>query len=269
MKWGVRRYQKKDGTLTAAGKAHRKSAKETAKLDRNKSDKTELAFFTLKTAMDVSRMDAVSLSSDAYRLTQAGQSYVKTKLYAKEREGCKVDKKTGLLLKNKEMSREDDIARVNPAVHNFDKNTKNNCMLCTSTYDLRRRGYEVTARKALYGYEENDITSWYPKAKVNEITGLNEKGKPSKKAMIKQVKSELVKQGDGARGNLIVRWSRMKGGHSVAYEIVNGELVIMDTQVNKTYSKPEYFLKRCSPTVKYARLDNVPFDPKGIKEVAR
>ena len=259
--------------MTAAGKAHRKSseekAKEKAKLNRNKSDKTELAFFTLKTALDASRMDAISLSSDAYRLSQAGQSYVKTKLYAKDRENCKVDKKTGLLLKSKEMSREEDIARVNPSVHNFDKNTKNNCMLCTSTYDLRRRGYEVTARKALYGYKENDITSWYPKAKVKEITGLNEKGKPSKKAMINQVKSELVKQGDGARGNLIVRWARMKGGHSVAYEVVNGELVIMDTQVNKTYSKPDYFLKRCSPTVKYARLDNVEFDPKGIKEVVR
>ena len=274
MKWGVRRYQNSDGSLTAAGKVRyagtdSKAASDTSdNRDHSKSDKTPLAWFATSAAVHIMQMNPVGLATDAARLVQAGADYVKDKKYTKEREGSSVDDKTGFSLKKREMTVQEDSARVNPLVHNFDNNTKNNCMLCTSAYDLRRRGYDVKAKKASSGYFTEELLAWYPKAKINKVTGINEKGKPSTKDMTTKLKSELVKQGDGARGNLMIKWAGTRGGHSVAYEVTNGSLRIIDAQINKIYDNPDRFLRRCTNEVEYARLDNVSFNLKTIKEVA-
>ena len=276
MKWGVRRYQNKDGSLTATGKRRYSSgtrygaenSDKTSERDHSKSNKSPLAWFATSAALDILSLNPIGLTQDSIRLIKAGSSYVKAKVYDKERGNEHIDKETGFFIKSKNMSQEEDSARVNPLVHNFDENTKNNCMLCTATYDLRRRGYDVRARKASYGYRTDDLLHWYPEAKVNKISGMNENGKPSHRDMMEKVKTELVKQGEGARGNLMIRWSNMSGGHSVAYEIQNGNLKIIDAQINKIYSNPESFLRHCSADIKYARLDNVEFDEQKIKEVA-
>lgn len=279
MKWGVRRSPAQLGHRTSSKKsrsgprygASKKDTKSTSKnnRDHSKSDKSELISFVENVALDVVYLNPVGAVIDTGRLIQAGESAIKSKFYEKERKQCQRDKKTGFLLKNQERTQKEDAARVNPSVHNFDANTKNNCMLCTATYDLRRRGYEVQAKKASYGYLTKDVKAWYPKAKIRKISGENAKGKPSTKEMIPKLKNALLKQGEGARGNLMVTWKNMAGGHSVAYEVTDGNLRIIDAQVNKIYSNPDSFLKRCSPTVEYARLDNVGFSNKNIKEVAR
>ena len=275
MKWGVRRYQNKDGTLTNAGKKRYKNGtygsadiQTTSDRDHSKSDKTPLAMMAVNVAIDVLMLNPVGAAQDIGRLAQAGKSAVKTSIYKKDRENCQIDKKTGFAIKSKEMTQQQDASRVNPMVHNFDNNTKKNCMLCTATYDLRRRGYEVMAKKASYGYFDEDVKAWYPKAKVVSIKGINEKGKPSTKAMMTSLKNDLIKQGDGARGNLMITWKNLRGGHSVAYEVSNGQVKIVDAQIGKIYNNPDSFLKQCSANVTYARLDNINFDPKTIKEVA-
>lgn len=275
MKWGVRRYQNKDGTLTTAGKTRLKNniygtgdSKTISKHDHSKSDKSPLAMMLVNMGLDIVKMNPIALTADTAILIKAGESHVKNKFYNDERKKCKVDDKTGFLIKNKEMNKKQDASRVNPMVHNFDNNTKRNCMLCTAAYDLRRRGYEVRAKKASYGYNINDFKTWYPKAKWNTVKGVNEKGKPSTKNMISNLKNDLIKQGEGARGNIVITWSKMRGGHSVAYEISNNRLHIIDAQTGKIYDSPDNFLKRCSPEVEYARLDNIDFNVKTIKEVA-
>lgn len=270
MKWGVRRYQNKDGSLTPAGKKrYEGDTKFDTGRDHSQSDKSPLALFLTYTAIDIMRMNPVGLVNDCAMLVRAGEAHVKTKIYDKERDGCSVDSKTGLLLKNRDMSMKQDIARVNPSVYNFDNNTKRNCMLCTSAYDLRRRGYEVRANKASFGYQSNDVLAWYPNAKVNKVTGINDNGRPSNKLAITNLKNELIKQGNGARGNLMVTWSGMRGGHSMAYEVQNGKVVIVDAQINKIYTNPDSILRRCTNEFEYARLDNVEINNKNIREVAR
>jgi hypothetical protein len=272
MKWGVRRYQSKDGKLTSAGKKRYSStavaSTSQASRDHSRSDKSELAKLSMNVIADLMTLNPVGAALDIARLSQAGESYVKSKIYDKEREGCKVDMTTRFRLKEREMSIKQDAVRVNAAVHNFDSNTKNNCMLCTATYDLRRRGYEVKAKKASYGYLSEEFNAWYPNAKLNKITGLNEKGKPSVSDMITKTKTELVKQGNGARGNLMVTWRGMRGGHSVAYEIVNDKLMIVDAQIGKIYNNPDSLLRKCSNEIEYMRLDDTTFDRKTIREVA-
>lgn len=275
MKWGVRRYQNEDGTLTNAGKNRYKNSiygsayvKTTSDRDHSKSDKTPLAMMAVNVALDVLMLNPIGAAQDIGRLVQAGKSAVKTSIYKKDRENCQIDKETGFAIKSKEMTQQQDASRVNPMVHNFDNNTKKNCMLCTATYDLRRRGYEVMAKKASYGYFDEDVKAWYPKVKVVSIKGVNEKGKPSTKSMMISLKNDLIKQGDGARGNLMITWKNLRGGHSVAYEVLNGQVKIVDAQIGKIYNNPDSFLKQCNANVTYARLDNINFDSKTIKEVA-
>jgi hypothetical protein len=272
MRWGVRRYQKKDGTLTIAGKNRKTQqtiTKKSGDRDHSQSDKSEIldALYTLA----LSVYNPIALVSSVDRLGKAGYAAAKTSIYNKDREGCKTDKKTGLLLKKKTMSSEEDRARVNPSFYNFDANTKNNCMLCTCAYDLRRRGYEVRAKKASYGYHQKEINAWYPKAKLKTINdvpdGKNIIFETTKKETITKVKNELIKQGNGARGNMMIVWKHTTAAHSVAYEVSNNNVTFIDAQCNKTYKDPDSFLKKCAPTFTYARLDNVDFNTKNIKEV--
>lgn len=199
-----------------------------------------------------------------------------------------VDKTTGFKRKTKQMSRQEDLNQVNPGFYNWNTNTKNNCMLCTTTYDLRRRGYDVTANKATHGFETEALTDWYPNAEIKtvktepipQIEGdyitLNDEywaEQPERaKKNAENLLNELEKQPEGARGNLMVTWAGFSGGHSMAYEIVNGEVMILDGQSNTIYdSESEIMdlLSNCDGDLQYARLDNVDVNPEAIKRASK
>ena len=257
MKWGVRRYQNADGSLTSAGKKRYGSGR-----DHSQSNKSEIAELVALSIISLATLNPIGATGAIVRLVQAGKSNSNFKKFDTERTGCDRDSKTGFLIKKKDYTAEEDAARVNPLVKNFDTNTKNNCMLCTAAYDLRRRGYEVRAKKASYGYMPSELKVWYPKAKIKQAIGL------SNKEMRESLKENLIAQGDGARGNLMVQWKYGYGGHSMAYEVQNGSYRIIDAQSNKIYTNPDRILKQCTNFIEYARLDNVQFSPKYIKEVA-
>lgn len=160
-----------------------------------------------------------------------------------------VDKKTGLKLIQGDHSETDDLAKVNPGYKNFSDTTKNNCMLCTTTYDLRRRGYDVTVGGANDGYYEGTMMSWYkgePKLKV-----MDSASSTSKKY------KELQALPEGSRGNLCVQW-KQGGGHSMFFEIKDGDVIIRDGQTNKMYKggQAKQILKETG-MCKYVRLDNL------------
>lgn len=160
-----------------------------------------------------------------------------------------VDKKTGLKLIQGDHSETDDLAKVNPGYKNFSETTKNNCMLCTTTYDLRRRGYDVTVGGANDGYYEGTMMSWYkgePKLKV-----MDSASSTSKKY------KELQALPEGSRGNLCVQW-KQGGGHSMFFEIKDGDVIIRDGQTNKMYKggQAKQILKETG-MCKYVRLDNL------------
>ena len=209
----------------------------------------------------------------AIRAGKAIKSHYNTKKYNAERESNPIDKKTGFHKKTIKMDEAEDLKRVNPEINNFNSNTKSNCMLCTTAYELRRRGYDVRAEKAGIGYDDNDINRWFPDAKLKSIDmgKENQLGKTISatvglnnnyaKEVIKSIEKD---QPNGARGNLIVRWGG-GGAHSMVYEIKNNKLVILDSQLNKIYTNPEKVLRSCI-NVQYARLDNLRFNTKSIKE---
>ncbi|WP_458459239.1 toxin glutamine deamidase domain-containing protein [Pseudobutyrivibrio sp.] len=204
----------------------------------------------------------------AYAAMRAGQSaYSKhmTKKYDAERDANPIDKKTGFHVKQEYMDEAEDAKRVNPEYLNFNSNTKSNCMLCTSAYELRRRGYDVRAEKAGIGYQDTDLERWFPNVKIEHMNVeanllTNNLSKANARKVVSQIENS---QPDGARGNIMVYFG--VGGHSMAYEIKNGKMEIVDAQSGKVYKDPESILMTCSG-VDVARLDHLKFDPKYIKE---
>ena len=249
---------------------------------RQKNNKNHLISNLVQIGVGIATLNPLLIGEGAYYIAK-GPAAQKAENENEERiKKLKVDKKTGLHLKDGEMSRDEDMKKVNPGFYNFDSNTKNNCMLCTTAYDLRRRGYDVAANKVSLGYEAKDIKRWYPKAKIQEIGNAydiinNEDTSKLKKAgqrlsLIYGIKSPIrdrtietiKKQGEGARGNLMIQFTDNWGGHSVAYEVEDGQVVIRDCQVGRKARKPDAYLDQCFKAT-VVRLDNVAFNPNTIK----
>ena len=165
---------------------------------------------------------------------------------------CIKDPETGVYKKNREYSQDEDTKSVNPAYKTYSQSARNNCMCCTTAYELRRRGYEVIANRAAAGYEHDRLKEWFKDPKI-------EYEDP------KTAKESIIKQGDGARGNIMI--SMWFGGHSMVYEVENGQLVVRDCQSGKIYrgKKNDRFFEM-SKIVAYARTDNLEINWDAVKE---
>ena len=308
-KWGVRRFQNEDGTLTPEGKERyykgdgqpgffEKQRIKKAELadritsnfekedltnivDRNKSKETKVRVEDIATDIAltiINPLNAAYLAADGIGAIAAK---VKTNNYFKKRpEKSELDSETGLYMK-KEGSYTDkqDIAAINPGYLDLTQNTKSNCMLCSTTYDMRKRGYDVTAQLDSEGYSFPDLKRWYPKAELKTNTRYDENGHVLKqKEYVQKSINNLLSQGEGARGNIML-WFGHGCGHSIAYEIKDGKLMFIDGQSGQVYkqgkssalntSTPESFLNKTLVN-SYARLDNIDPDiEKIIKECVR
>lgn len=325
-KWGVRRFQNKDGTLTAEGRKRygvgTEVVKEKLKEKGIEPKKTETAepakspkadkpperkltfrerSLTREAKAAESSLNLLEFEAQVDRTrtkeNDSGKRYgeralfyaltlnplgvadlaahgvmsavakAKVNKYMTEREeNSEKDPKTGLYLKKDgQYDEKQDLAAVNPGYLDMNSNSKNNCMLCTTTYELRKRGYDVTAQLDSVGYSFPDLKRWYPKAKVERISRFNEDGIGiSKKEYMAKTINALEKQGNGAHGNVMVCWNA-GGAHSVYYEVQNGKVIFKDGQTGKTYLNPEKLLINTRAS-SYARLDNVKPDMKKIKE---
>lgn len=182
--------------------SYRKSEEE-----HQKSNKKELRKFILKTLNDDLEGNKLGLIKDSIRAGEAVVAGIKTWMNDRRISKLESDSENSeLKIKDRHWTEEEDMAAVNPSYRNFDTNTKNNCMLCTTTYDLRRRGYDVTAEKASSGYYTNEIRRWYPDAKTKKAYTASTYSDLSKAAngknteCTKNTVKALLKQPDGAIG---------------------------------------------------------------------
>lgn len=266
-KWGVRNgppYPIKPGKKRRRSKPVYGSLKDL--------DYKDIAFTTYNLAAGLGGLyvgfmtaDITTMVYGAAATVTAGSRFVKAAFgYSKDaiaenrlkKSSLEVDKKTGFHKKQEgagDTSIAEDMTAVNPGYNNFSAATKNNCMLCTSTYDLRRRGFDVKANTSKVGFMDSAVNKWYPKAKIESSSRAS-------------IRSDLLKQGEGARGNLMFSWSsNPASGHSIAYEIRDGKVHLIDCQIGKEHN---FLLMNRATNIRYARLDNVDFDPEAIKEVA-
>jgi hypothetical protein len=170
--------------------------------------------------------------------------------------------------------------------------TKMNCRRCTFAYEMRRRGMDVQATRTTSGSGQNasgllnavtpgekllptgKIPTLFNAAKqagkkadnpdaVTPLLDLVKTG-PGKSAIPGThplvILETLAREPNGSRGELGVTW-RGGGGHSLAYEIINGAPVIFDTQNGRMY-KEDRFLGALPgiSSAAFTRLDNLPLN---------
>ena len=343
MKWGVRRYQNKDGSLTPAGYIHYygyprpknetgpvyapNDKRSTSKSDdRYKSKNVRTA--SSKTSntengkTENSNRKESSLSEKQKTALKIGAAAAATALVAlggyaayNYYTGRKIpiDPLTGFRKIGKEMTDLDNLQAINPGrtaglfrkkglkTMEIIDGSSTNCMLCTTAYDLRKRGFDVRAGKDLghNGFMPDDL---FPKIyknykgtndinlfdgdknKINDAffdilrkNGLNKYSTGDRtKAMeillndkYQNVLSEINKNPPGSRGNIMVWWGQ-GGGHSMIWERdASGAVKFLDGQTNAVYDNffDDVFMNTSAlkPT-HILRTDNLEIDPKGMKD---
>lgn len=278
MHWGVRHEDKKVGRNKPGG---------------NRDHDTENEY--IKTAKNVAALGLAAYSGNvraavasASNLAGLARGAIAEHNFDKRTKDLKVDPETGMKLKDpsKTWSAIEDMNAVNPGLDDWtSQGSRNNCMLCTLTFDLRRRGYDVSANSATHGYDvENDLKFWYPNATSVDNTAFDPMtymamgGAGGAEIMTEEEWQEYIEQnmknllGDGSdqRGALCVNWQEdglPVGGHAMAYEVKDGKVTIYDCQHREIVDPNVMFRQTWSAEV--VRLDNVEPDKKYIKEVTR
>lgn len=239
----------------------------------NKSDKVVSSVDLALTALSAAAGNPFAIASLIKTGADNAGDVIRDRANKRRQANEKTDPKTGFKIKNYSMTADQDMVCVNPHFHNLDTNTKNNCVMCTSAFELRRRGYDVTAKKTTSGFDNEDFKVWFPKAQIKQV-GPDVTFKNAQHYVYKRntqfeqdAVNEMISQGNGARGALNITWRGGMGGHSLAYEVQNGKVTVYDTQANKMYDNPIKILKQAyQGTV--IRLDNSPINTKMIREVA-
>lgn len=211
-----------------------------------------------------------------FRLKEDGGWYDPSqaiKDYFKNRENEKVDNETGLHLKDELGSIEDDLRSVNPEfkgenISRFSDTlgylAGTNCGLCSTTYDLRRRGYDVIAGYSNKPLNFSTLSKMYKGSEVLQVSkngfrdSMLSARPPMEKSDIKSTISNISKYGQ-SRGIVGVSWGNCVSGHYMSFEVDSqGNVSFLDGQRNKIIkgNELEELLESCS-AVECMRTDNL------------
>lgn len=292
MKWGVRRYQNEDGTLTPAGLKRQakfdKEFKTAKKLDPTATD--EEATDLVNRRLRLKKYLKIGLGITAGVLV----AYGGYKLYQTYKwNSSEKDPLTGL----PKMNQQEDIFESMAKTNNHkafnplgSAEYKNNCVLCSTTMEARARGLNVEAGRAM-GKDKSFLEDIYENPKIVPINkadplatmstkeiqqNIRDHGPIYKDNMMEQLRNsfkpknrmdnmlkinnEMKKYGPGARANLFIRWNEEYGfgAHSImAYNDKKGATHFLDGQTGMEY-EPLTLWANANP-VSVTRTDNLKF----------
>lgn len=243
-------------------KLFKKSKKELGKtLDKGKKFVDEVIFGKKKSDSSFSIKEKihkyiarVKMSNGKYKYfydAGAYERYLKRMEYQKNEP--EFMKKLPKISENDGYTADEDMAEINKEYSKYDKGTSQNCSNCTAAYELRCRGYDVSAAEY-----ENYVTSYdnasmfrfplyYKDAKTIR---LDDEGNEHKSPLNNTVaykryeydartvtEAILKHSGKNTRGDISVMWKEALAGHSMVYEVDSkGEVTIRDCQTNKKYT---------------------------------
>lgn len=145
--------------------------------------------------------------------------------------------------------------------------TTNNCLRCSYAYEMRRRGYDVSATKTMMASGQKATTQKFMNKSFSSASKVQAQ-KPTRTGISAKLLgnrptesdafSALSKEPNRSRGEFQMSWGPFMGGHSISYEIINNKPVFFDTQSGKTYSSPSQLKALTSRAKKmtYMRLDD-------------
>ena len=267
-KWGVRRFQNKDGSLTKAGKERiQNKDNSSSKVDKEKTQNKQTAdeFINERMGNKITsnvtgggeEFIAYAVSIVSYVALMKGVSKISEKISRKnclkELDELKEDRDIESFDKapklRSKMSPDKSMKVTNPDYP--DDGTTMNCTFCTTALALREKGYDVKATKLTDGMYSDDFF---------KTTFNSPEVKVSKKTTPTSLLDDLSANGEGSYGNLTVRW-KYGGGHSVFWKVENGETHIYDGQNGKEYTKDNATYRTFTKELSlgkstYNRLDN-------------
>ena len=233
-RWGIRRFQEKDGSYTQAGRERYGygPTRDSSPAEEKIGSATAIAAATLAALAGLEALGTVT--ADAIHNAKVSKDI---KNWEANRQLEQTDPKTGLKLKsNPDATIKEDMKMINreygyglfaKGVYGVESEKTmghtENCMLCTTALDLKRRGYDVKAGSSPDGYYAKDLTKWYKEKKDPTMGRFND------------IITHMSQQPEGSYGNFMVYWKE-GGGHSMFYRIEEGKPVIYDGQSNKVYS---------------------------------
>lgn len=142
-----------------------------------------------------------------------------------------------------------DLRSTNP---NYEPNSQwaVNCQRCVPAYEMRRRGYDVTAMPKPPNANSSDL-SYHPFAVwenpvVQQATGNGRQ----------DIESQMAQWGDGARAQITVVWADGDGGHTFIAEQENGRTRFIDPQTGSENSS-WYFSHVQEGATRFCRIDNL------------
>ena len=286
-KWGERRWQHEDGSLTPEGYIHYgygKSGKQRKEYlesrERIKSGTaTAKDLITRNGSSNISALDG-SYTNIGYQITN---KYISSGLGTKlmdelEESGNVFDYSSGLkrvnpaltLKQNSPLNIDDELVmksvtrRINP---NYgERGTTNNCVRCTTAMTLAKMGYStpqgISAGRALNGAESAGFSYWFDGAEMKTVDTVNE-AENELKSQPKGSFGEFAISRYDANGNRI-------GGHSMAYSVLSdGSIRIEEGQAGKIFHSIKDAMENCGASEKQimiTRLDNTKPNMKAIAE---
>lgn len=160
-----------------------------------------------------------------------------------------------------EHSIEDDMLACNPRYRDgVVPGTTSNCTLCAFTYDMRRRGYDVAALASETGnYPDQIIKDLYKNPKVDKFKA---------RSMTDLFRQAAEKYPEGARGE--IHLAAPFFAHSMAWEIKNHELIVIDPQRNEKHTAQqleEYGFYPNHAQNGFIRTDNLEVNLSGVNKV--
>lgn len=151
---------------------------------------------------------------------------------------------------------QEDAEKVNPLRGTEMGIAKNNCILCSIAYDMRRRNFDVQAKMSSKAINRSLIESIYgvniDEQKYN-VASHSFKGFEDK--MLKRYKN-------GSRGILIIDGSLYGTGHVMNFEIDKGRVILVDGQKGRIFDVAE-FSKRGNYSPRHItaiKTDDVPIN---------
>lgn len=269
MKWGVRRYQKKDGSRTPAGKKRYKNDKE------NNQEETSGKFKLSEKQKKYIKIAAAAVATSlaiygGYKLYKSGKLDNLLNIGKGKTESLINDNKDILVNGLKKMTSKetlsDTIGKANPLKGTLEG--KNNCVPSSIASFMRQKGYNVTA-KGTGGEMKNlggVIEECFKGAKVLDGSATTfGKSKNDAASML------LRRFGENAEGVCSISWKKEYGGggHAFNWKILNGQVSFFDGNASHddNFIANQYFKRiDTAGSLFLARLDNAEINFDNIKK---
>lgn len=168
--------------------------------------------------------------------------------------------------KNKETSPDDDVKRINNI---RSTGGVNNCVNCILAYDMRRRGYDVSAAPSnkpaptakvieeVYGKSVKPLSVSIPKSELTDSNNMIDKRKAAEAGYNKMVKTAEETFKPGQRGYIAITYWGQNVGHVFNWEMSDKGIDFYDAQSGQKSKGILYNFSGAVPIYNLYRLDDL------------